>query len=209
MMIGTHSHPFIHLNRASLALGIHASIEHYEVTNLCCSSNTNAEIHLFTCRCSHSSLVVYDGDQKQASKEHWVKSTGPMIYPLHTQTECESAHSASKSVGHPNVCLFQLKYALSSSTQRNIYFVFVVVHCALYSTTPNTFNSRRTSSATGSLSIFPFLIFFDSWFLLLVHLTRSMKITLHKYPKNQPLNVTRWMSRVGAICELHTQSHLT
>lgn len=70
MMIGTHSHPFIHLNRASLALGIHASIEHYEVTNLCCSSNTNAEIHLFTCRCSHSSLVVYDGDQKQASKEH-------------------------------------------------------------------------------------------------------------------------------------------
>lgn len=176
---------------------------------------------------------------KSKHQKNRVESTGPMIYPLHTDWAKALGRSIvqqhHQKVLPTQMCAYSNLNMLYHHQRNEIYIfmyivivvvvvvgVVIVVHCALYSTTPNTFNSRRTSSATGSLSLsLPlflilcafllfssfFFIFCDSWFLLCVLLTRSMKITLHKYPKNQPLNVTRWISRVFAYCVY--SSHLT
>lgn len=140
MMIGTHSQPpstisSIHLERTSLALCPAITVQHsVHVFNVweakqkwnefvLCQSNVNASIYLFIyLRYSILLLIVcgcvYLWRITPSPKEQQRKWTGPMIYPLHTLRENAVFHlfGIIKSAAHPNVCLFQLKYALSSST---------------------------------------------------------------------------------------------
>lgn len=136
-------------------------------------------------------------EKKAPTRER--KLTGPMIYPLqqHTQwvrvrvdkTLSFICSASSKSVAHPNVRLFQLKYALSSS--RNIYlylcaeYIVVVVVVAFHSSTPNiqfsaehqvplVFSILSFFRFVSSYSLWPVLCCFSCFIVWFSHLVRLM-----------------------------------